>query len=282
MTKVRPPAVAGSFYPADPVELAALVRRQLDEARATVEQADGTGADRPPAAVIAPHAGYVYSGSTAALAYALIGRHADRYRRVVLLGPTHRVAVRGLATSGATAFATPLGEVPVEDLAGQDVLRLRQVIQSPDAHAYEHSLEVHLPFLQTVLGQFTLVPLAVGLTAPEEVSAVIDELCTDPSTLLVVSSDLSHYLPQEQARAVDEATVGQILALDGPLSHGQACGASPVNGLLLNARRHGYAARLLGMCNSGDTAGDKHRVVGYVSVAFDEPRGGVRPPGGAF
>ncbi len=272
MTQVRRPAVAGSFYPADPAELAGLVRGQLDEAAGRLD-AQGLGSPAP-VAVIAPHAGYVYSGSTAALAYPRIGRDADRNRRVVLLGPTHRVAVRGLATSGASAFATPLGEVPVEDLSGQDVSRLRQVIESPDAHAYEHSLEVHLPFLQTVLGAFTLVPLAVGTAAPEEVSAVLDELCADPATLLMVSSDLSHYLPYDQARAVDDATVASIQRREGPLGHEQACGATPVNGLLLNARRRGRVARLLGLCNSGDTAGDRHRVVGYASVAFD----GAAPP----
>lgn len=269
MMPVRRPAVAGTFYPADPAELAGMVRGQLDEAARRLH-AQGL-ASRPPVAIIAPHAGYVYSGSTAALAYALIGRYAEAIRRVVLLGPTHRMAVRGLATSGASAFATPLGEVAVDDLRQHDVSRLPQVIESPEAHAYEHSLEVHLPFLQTVLGQFTLVPLAVGVAAPEEVSAVIDELCVDPSTLLVVSSDLSHYLPYERARAVDEATVAQMLRLEGPLSHEQACGATPVNGLLLNARRRGRVPRLLGMCNSGDTAGDRHRVVGYAAVVFDAP-----------
>lgn len=269
MMPVRRPAVAGTFYPADPAELAGMVRGQLDEAARRL-LAQGL-ASRPPVAIIAPHAGYVYSGSTAALAYALIGRYAEAIRRVVLLGPTHRMAVRGLATSGASAFATPLGEVAVDDLRQHDVSRLPQVIESPEAHAYEHSLEVHLPFLQTVLGQFTLVPLAVGVAAPEEVSAVIDELCVDPSTLLVVSSDLSHYLPYARARAVDEATVAQMLRLEGPLSHEQACGATPVNGLLLNARRRGRVPRLLGMCNSGDTAGDRHRVVGYAAVVFDAP-----------
>ena len=275
MHQVRRPAVAGSFYPADPAELAAMVRRQLDSAGPALNALDAQASDRtaagvPPAAVIAPHAGYIYSGTTAALAYRLIARYADRIARVVLLGPTHRVAVRGLATPGAQAFATPLGEVPVEDLRDHEVSRLPQLVESPDAHAYEHSLEVHLPFLQTVLREFTLVPLAVGVAAPEEVSAVLGELCADRHTLVVVSSDLSHYLSYEQARAVDEATVGQILRLQGPLRHEQACGAGPVNGLLLYARRRGWVPRLLGMCNSGDTAGDRRRVVGYASVAFDE------------
>ncbi len=278
MTKVRRPAVAGTFYPADPIELATVVKDQLAAAARALDAEHLRAAprgpaaartdDRPPAALIAPHAGYIYSGATAALAYELIRPYIGKICRVVLLGPTHRVAVRGLATSGASAFDTPLGRVPVEDLSDQEVSRLPQLVASPDAHAYEHSLEVHLPFLQTVLREFTFVPLAVGSAAPEEVSAVIDELCTDDATLLVVSSDLSHYLSYDQARAVDEGTVDQILRLEGPLSHEQACGATPVNGLLLHARRHGHRPWLLGMCNSGDTAGDPYRVVGYASVAF--------------
>lgn len=272
MTKVRKPAVAGSFYPADPTELAELIRSQLDTARATSGTDAGTvsrlGA---PAAVIAPHAGYIYSGTTAALAYHLIREFADQYRRVVLLGPAHRVAIRGLATAAASSFATPLGDIPVEDLRDHEVSALPQVAENPEAHALEHALEVHLPFLQTVLTDFILVPMVVGSASPQEVSAVIDALCTDVQTLLVVSSDLSHYLPHEQAKAVDTATVDQIVRLGGPLSHEQACGATPVNGLLLNARRRGQTARLLGMCTSGDTAGDRNRVVGYASVAFHAP-----------
>ncbi len=272
MTKVRKPAVAGSFYPADPTELAELIASQLDAARATSGTDAGTvsrlGA---PAAVIAPHAGYIYSGTTAALAYQLVREFADQYRRVVLLGPAHRVAIRGLATAAASSFATPLGDIPVEDLRDHEVSALPQVAENPEAHALEHALEVHLPFLQTVLADFILVPMVVGSASPQEVSAVIDALCTDVQTLLVVSSDLSHYLPHEQAKAVDTATVEQIVRLEGPLSHEQACGATPVNGLLLNARRRGQTARLLGMCTSGDTAGDRDRVVGYASVAFHAP-----------
>lgn len=272
MTKVRKPAVAGSFYPADPTELAELIDRQLDAARATSGTDAGTvsrlGA---PAALIAPHAGYIYSGSTAALAYQLIREFADQYRRVVLLGPAHRVAIRGLATAAASSFATPLGDIPVEDLRDHEVSALPQVAENSEAHALEHALEVHLPFLQTVLADFILVPIVVGSASPQEVSAVIDALCTDVQTLLVVSSDLSHYLPHEQAKAIDTATVEQIVRLEGPLSHEQACGATPVNGLLLNARRRGQTARLLGMCTSGDTAGDRNRVVGYASVAFHAP-----------
>lgn len=272
MTKVRKPAVAGSFYPADPTELAELIASQLDAARATSGTDAGTvsrlGA---PAAVIAPHAGYIYSGTTAALAYQLVREFADQYRRVVLLGPAHRVAIRGLATAAASSFATPLGDIPVEDLRDHEVSALPQVAENPEAHALEHALEVHLPFLQTVLADFILVPMVVGSASPQEVSAVIDALCTDVQTLLVVSSDLSHYLPHEQAKAVDTATVEQIVRLEGPLSHEQACGATPVNGLLLNARRRGQTARLLGMCTSGDTAGDRNRVVGYASVAFHAP-----------
>lgn len=279
MAQLRPPAVAGVFYPADPTELSDLVDSQLTTAATVVadsptcgdEPADSPHLDAPPAALIVPHAGYIYSGTTAALAYAGLRRFAGTIRRVLLLGPTHRVAIRGLATCGATAFQTPLGLVPVEEISPQQRAALPQIVDSPQAHAQEHSLEVHVPFLQEVLGEFTLIPLAVGTADPEQVCAVLDQLGTSPHTLIVVSSDLSHFLPQAQARATDDATLAQILDLDGSLTHEQACGATPVNGLLLHAQRRGLRPRLLGACTSGDTAGDPRRVVGYASVAFDDP-----------
>lgn len=262
MHTVRQPAVAGMFYPAEPSVLARDVAALLDEARAEV-------AGRPvPKAVIAPHAGYLYSGSTAALAYAAVEPARATVTRVVLLGPCHRVPVRGLALPGASAFATPLGEVPVEAPAVLD--HVHHVVTSPDVHRLEHSLEVHVPFLQTVLDAFTLVPLAVGEATAAEVADVLDLVWGGPETLVVVSSDLSHYLRYEVAREVDRRTVARILALEGPLEPDVACGARPVSGLLEAARRHGLTARLLGQCNSGDTAGDRRRVVGYAAVAFEE------------
>ena len=186
----------------------------------------------------------------------------------MILGPTHRVAVRGLALPSARAFATPLGDVEVDREAVAALAGLRQVVVSDSAHALEHSLEVQLPFLQSVLDDFRIVPLAVGDASPAEVAEVLDRLWGGPETLVVVSSDLSHFHGYAQAREIDRASAERILALDGPLDHEEACGATPINGLLLCARRRGLAPELIDLRNSGDTAGDRSRVVGYASFAF--------------
>ena len=225
---------------------------------------------QPPKALIAPHAGYVYSGPIAASAYALLAPLRDLVRRVVLLGPTHRVAVRGLALPASTQFATPLGTVDLDVAAYEKLRGLRQVGVSEEAHALEHSLEVHLPFLQTVLADFKLVPLAVGHASAEEVAEVIEALWGGPETLIVVSSDLSHYLPYKDAQSIDRETAQAVLQLDTAIDHEHACGATPVAGLSLAARRHNLKPELLDLRNSGDTAGDKSRVVGYASFAFYE------------
>ncbi len=270
MNAVRPAAVAGMFYPDAP----AVLRRMLDDMLASA---------RPSArpthikALIVPHAGYVYSGPVAASAYALLGDARDRVRRVVLLGPTHRVYVRGLALPEAERFATPLGEVPL-DRAGMRALQdLPQVVTSAAAHQMEHSLEVQLPFLQTVLGEFSLLPLAVGETTASEVAEVLERVWGGDETLIVISSDLSHFLPATQARQVDRGTANAILALDSHLDHEQACGATPVNGLLRAARRHGLRAVELDLRNSADTAGDPQRVVGYAAFAFEPAPAGDQP-----
>jgi AmmeMemoRadiSam system protein B len=261
--KIRPAAVAGTFYPDEPEALASTVRRLL---------ADSTGAGTArPKALIAPHAGYIYSGPIAASAYAQLAPLADRIRRVVLLGPAHRVALRGLALPGCTAFATPLGEIELDEAAVAGLRDLPQVVISPAAHALEHSLEVQLPFLQTVLREFTLVPLAVGDASTAEVAEVIERLWGGDETLIVISSDLSHYLPYADACRIDRTTVDTVLALEPMLDHAQACGATPINGLLRVASAHGLAPRLNDLRNSGDTAGDRSRVVGYASISFVEP-----------
>lgn len=267
MHAVRQPAVAGAFYPGQASALASTVASLLAAARAEHAVPDV----EVPKVLIVPHAGYVYSGLMAARAYARLAPARTTIRRVVLLGPVHRVPVRGLALPGAHAFATPLGEVQIDQAAVAALTQLHQVVVSPAAHAMEHSLEVQLPFLQSVLDDFTVLPLAVGDATPEQVAQVLETLWGGPETLFVISSDLSHYLPYAAARSIDSKTVDKILALQGDLSHEQACGGTPINGLLLAARHHRLQPQLLGLCNSGDTAGDKQRVVGYAAVAFMEP-----------
>jgi AmmeMemoRadiSam system protein B len=259
----RPPAVAGLFYPGEPAGLGRTVDDLLKHARAQ----DATPV---PKALIAPHAGYVYSGPIAANAYRLLAPARDCVTRVVLLGPTHRVAVRGLAIPAVRRFATPLGTVELDTAAIESLRRMPQVVVSDEAHALEHSLEVHLPFLQKVLARFTLVPLAVGHASAEDVAAVLDALWGGAETLIVVSSDLSHYLTYAHAQSVDRETCNAILELRTDIDHEQACGATPVSGLTLTARRKGLTPELIDLRNSGDTAGDKSRVVGYASFAFYE------------
>lgn len=263
MNAVRPPALAGYFYPADPARL----RSELGQMLAAVPESPQAPA---PKALLVPHAGYVYSGPVAASGYARLAPAAGKIRRVVLLGPAHRVALRGLALPAAEKFASPLGEVALDLQTLADIAGLPQVMTSEAAHAQEHSLEVHLPFLQTLLGEFQLLPLVVGRAAPEEVAQVLERVWGGPETLIVVSSDLSHYLPYDTARETDAAAVERMLRLEPGLDHAQACGATPVNGLLALARRRGLCAELLDLRNSGDTAGDKARVVGYAALAFYE------------
>jgi len=264
MSRVRVPAVAGSFYPADPSRL--------------VQQVDGwlsgasTSEEARPAALIVPHAGYIYSGPIAASAYAHLrafkeGSAAGSVTRVLLLGPCHFVPLRGLAHPDADVLQTPLGTVSVDAELRERAEATGLVSGSVEAHRREHSLEVQLPFLQRALGTFSVLPLVVGRASPEQVASVLETLWT-PDVLPVISSDLSHYLPYAQARQVDQQTAEQVVALEGPLDGERACGASAINGLLLTARRRGLRPRLLDLRSSGDTAGDKDRVVGYGAFAL--------------
>lgn len=258
---LRTPAVAGLFYPDDPTVLANDVASMLAAVEAPTLQ---------PKALIVPHAGYIYSGPVAASAYAALRPLAARIRRVILFGPAHRAAVAGLAAPGAAIFATPLGRVAVDTEAVAAAAALPQVRISDSAHAEEHSLEVQLPFLQAVLDQFTIVPFVVGGASGAQVAEVMDLLWGGPETLIVVSSDLSHYLPYHVAQQIDSATTDSILH-NRPLAHyEQACGAAAINGLIEAARRRHLEPRLLDRRNSGDTAGDKSRVVGYAAFAFTE------------
>jgi MEMO1 family protein len=261
--KVRLPAVAGRFYPGDPTELRELINTLL----AQVPPATGPA----PKALIAPHAGYLYSGPIAASAYARLIPGHDQIKRVILLGPSHYVALEGLATTSAKAFATPLGVVPVDVEAVRQVRLLPQVRELDEAHAHEHSLEVQLPFLQIVLSGFTLVPLAVGDATPEEVSQVLDMLWGGPETCFVVSSDLSHYYDFRTARRLDRATAKAIEALKpGGVGEERACGRIPIRGLLQAAGRHGLRAHAVDLRNSGDTAGSRDKVVGYGAFVFEQ------------
>jgi MEMO1 family protein len=285
--RVRPAAVAGLFYPDDPVALrstvVSLLAARSRGAAAEPPSAPAAPGHRPPKAVIAPHAGYSYSGPIAASAFAAFAAAATaagdtagdtataaaEVRRVVLLGPSHHVPLRGLGLPGAERFATPLGMVPLDLEGAAAVDRLPQVAVRPDAHEAEHSLEVELPFLQVVLGSFELLPLVVGQAGGEEVAEVLELVWGGDDTVLVISSDLSHYLAAEVAERVDRETAAQILALGGPLTSRQACGAVPINGLLAAARRQGLVPRQLDLRHSGDTSGDRSRVVGYGAWAFD-------------
>ena len=266
MTTLRPAAVAGSFYPSDPRVLRDALARHL----ASVAQPAAGEAAGLPKLLVVPHAGYVYSGDVAALAYAPLARWRGQVRRVVLLGPVHRVPVRGLAAPTVGAFQTPLGRVPLDRAALASLDDLRQVVRTDVPHAAEHALEVQLPFLQTVLGEgFALVPLAVGQADPVEVAEVLERLWGGDETLIVISSDLSHFLPYARAQARDHATVQRILAFATDLEGSEACGASPLNGALLAARRRGLVPQLLGLRNSADIpGGDRQRVVGYGAIAF--------------
>ncbi|TAJ77591.1 MAG: AmmeMemoRadiSam system protein B [Gallionellaceae bacterium] len=259
MTDVRSPAVAGMFYPADPRQLAHEIRDFLDSAPPH---------KLAPKALIVPHAGYIYSGAIAATAYATLTDIAPHIRRVILLGPTHRVAVRGLALPDAEAFDTPLGRVMLDRAAMRKIAHLPQITVSDAVHAREHSLEVQLPFLQSVLNNFTLLPLAVGMATAEEVAEVLEAVWGGEETLIVVSSDLSHYLPYSVAQHVDGMTAGAIVGLHQPIGHEQACGGTPIGGLIVAARKHHLEAHLLDLRNSGDTAGPHDSVVGYAAFAF--------------
>lgn len=257
---IRPPAVAGLFYPDDPTVLRQTVTGYLAAARPQPVQA--------PKVLVVPHAGFIYSGPVAASAYRLLEPLRQRIRRVILLGPSHRVALRGIALPTATAFRTPLGDIPIDSAALQAAARLPQTGFLDLAHRDEHSLEVQLPFLQAVLEDFSLVPLVVGEATAEQVADVLSSLWGGDETLIVISSDLSHYLPYRQAIETDKRTADHILHFQHTLAGDEACGCRPLNGLLLLAQRKHLTPILLDLRNSGDTAGSKDRVVGYGAFVF--------------
>ncbi|MFL6623665.1 MAG: AmmeMemoRadiSam system protein B [Sulfurifustis sp.] len=261
MSTVRKPAVAGLFYTDDPRTLQAEIQRLLAAVPPTQVA--------PPKAIIAPHAGYIYSGPIAASVYARLHAVRTQVKRVILLGPAHRVSFHGIAAPSATYFETPLGRVRVDTAALAALRDLPQVVTLDIAHEREHSLEVHVPFLQMLFADFTLVPLVVGEAGPEEVAEVIERLWGGPETLIVVSSDLSHYHDYARAKQLDQATSQAIEHLRyEDIDYDDACGCRPVSGLLCVARRRGLRAETIDLRNSGDTAGPRDQVVGYGAYVF--------------
>lgn len=260
MNPIRPAAVAGMFYPADAAELKRDIKHYLETSQHH---------EAPPKAMIVPHAGYIYSGPIAASAYACLQPVRDIITRVVLLGPAHRVPFVGLASSSASGFETPLGTVTLDQPTIQQLNRLPQVHVMDIAHAEEHSLEVHLPFLQTVLSDFKLIPLVVGDASAEDVAEVLELVWGGDETLIVISSDLSHYQSYQVAQQMDRATSNAIEQFrPDQIHYDMACGRNPVNGLLEVAKRKQLHAKTLDLRNSGDTAGPRDRVVGYGAYVF--------------
>lgn len=264
MNTVRQPAVAGLFYPGSARELSNEITQFLREARRAPDRLDIN-----PKALIVPHAGYLYSGAIAAKAFASLDQEFDTIRRVVLLGPAHRVRLRGMAIADVQYFRTPLGDIELDKPATQKLLSIPQVHVMDAAHWQEHSLEVQLPFLQLTLNTFTLIPILVGDATALEVDTVLDALWGDDDTLIVISSDLSHYHDYQTAQYLDRSTCQAIEHFQAEaIDFNQACGCIGVNALLRLAKRKNLSVHTLGLCNSGDVSGDQQRVVGYGSWAF--------------
>lgn len=262
MTTTRPAAVAGTFYPAAPTLLHQMVTEFLDEAETPVFA-------MAPKAIIAPHAGYIYSGPIAGSAFKAWQNLIDDVQRIIIIGPNHTMAVTGLATVSAAAFKTPLGEVPVDREAIEQLRPLPHIQINDRAHTQEHGLEVMLPFLQTLATNFAIVPLVAGQTTGKEVAAVLEKLWGGPETLILISSDLSHYHDYYTAQKLDQATAVAIEKLQpDKLGKDSACGRLPIQGLLIKARAEGLQATTVDLRNSGDTAGSKDRVVGYGAFVF--------------
>lgn len=268
--RIREAAAAGSFYPADPDALEEMIEGFLKNVHL---EDDLTQPDMPLVkAIIVPHAGYIYSGPVAAFAYAHLAASDVPIRRFILLGPAHFAPVRGLAASGAVAFRTPLGVVRLDKEAMAAALSLPAVEIDDDAHQPEHSLEVHLPFLQVLSPDFTIVPLLVGAASPGDVAAALERLWGGPETRVIISSDLSHYHASGKARQLDGQMAAAIEALrPDDLRSDSACGLIPIQGLLARARALGLAAATVDLRNSGDTGGPTDRVVGYGAFTLTEP-----------
>lgn len=261
MTLIRQPAVAGTFYPANPEQLQTMLNGYLNKAQT---------AAKLPKAMIVPHAGYIYSGEIAASAYIRLKTGADKIKRVVVLGPSHRVGFQGLAVSRAEFFSTPLGEIPLDTIAIQKLLAVPFVKYLDQAHYLEHSLEVQLPFLQTLLKEFKLIPIVAGDASAEQVEQVLELFYGEEETLIVISSDLSHYHDYATAQRLDKETSDKIEHLQyQQLDYESACGRVGVSGLMALAKKKSLSIKNIDLRNSGDTAGDKKRVVGYGAYVID-------------
>ena len=261
MPKIREAAVSGLFYPDEPKTLHNMITQLLSNAEILPQQFR---------AIIAPHAGYIYSGETASHAYKQLEKIKTDIKRIVLIGPAHRVSFSGIASSSADFFETPLGLIPLDTYGIKQLQESAHLKLSDEAHAQEHSLEVHLPFLQTILEDFSLIPLIVGDSDAQSVADVIEYFWDDPSTFFIISSDLSHFHEYNDAKLIDKQTSDAILHIEPEkISYEQACGRLPVNGLLKHAKKYHLKPTLLDLRNSGDTAGDHSRVVGYGAYGFE-------------
>jgi len=257
MSNIRLPAVSGSFYPDNPEILEAMLEGYL-------QQVTVTATDKVPKAMIVPHAGYIYSGEIAASAYARLRAKRSTIKRVVLIGPSHKVGFTGLAVSHADAFKTPLGDIPLDTQAIASLANFPFVNYKEEAHLYEHSLEVQLPFLQMTLDSFQLIPIVAGDCPAKQIEQVLELFYAKDNTLIVISSDLSHFHDYATAQRLDRETSKKIERLDYQhLDYESACGRVPISGLLALAQKKSLQVETIDLRNSGDTAGDKSRVVGY-------------------
>ncbi len=254
---IRQAAVAGQFYPADKIQL----QTQIDQLMATGKVQSGAR----PEALIVPHAGYVFSGRTAAQAYQSLISRRHEIKRVILFGPAHRVYLAGMALPSVDSFRTPLGDIPLDRENIARVATLPGVIESDEVHRLEHSLEVQLPFLQSILDDFLLIPVAVGDCDADTVASLLDSLWGGNDSLTIISTDLSHFHPYDVAEKIDASTCQKILDKSSNLTGKEACGARVLNGLMRSKHAQALDIELLACCNSGNTAGDKNRVVGYGS-----------------
>lgn len=264
MENIRPTAVAGLFYPDNPDVLNDMLSQQLEFAPLAPKQ-------HRPKAIIVPHAGYIYSGEVAASVYQYLKPVRQIIKRVVIIGPSHRVGFNGLALSSADSFATPLGNIPLDHNSQDKLLFINGLHMFNQAHATEHSIEVQLPFLQKLLDDFCIVPIVAGNASPKQVSQVISTLWGGAETLIIISSDLSHFHDYQTAQRLDKATSQAIIALDYEAIHSEnACGCVGVNGLLKFAQVRKLIPSIIDLKNSGDTAGSKESVVGYGAYLFEE------------